>query len=182
MQVAMSLFDLLPRDLQEVIMKSKFDIETNCLQAFVDDFEMKVLSSRIKKVCGDRYNPIVRYKHKILLTYKPTGKCLITPYSHGVSPGDKITPKKSQVVHGISYDAYWFNEGDWTYKRNSQGGWNRTCTYRDYIEDSIVQNGEGSELMTFRRFIRWRNIVRKTELMMQDRFERFMACSEEDPS
>lgn len=178
----MSLFDTLPFEIQDIIMQYKYVLETNCLQAFVDDFEMQVLSSKVVKVTEYRYDTITRYTHKIRLTYKPTGKSVITSYGHGVSLGDKVIPKKSHVVHGNAFDAYWFKEGDWTYKRNSQNDWDRTYTYKDYVDDCIKQHGHATKLMSYQRFVRWRNMVRKTELMMQDRFERFIACSEEEPT
>lgn len=165
----MSLLDNLPLELQEVIYNAKFELETKNLQAFVDDFDMKIISTRKMKESKDMFghNHIIRYKHKVHLTYKPTRKSMIVPYTHGVFANNDIgIPSKYDVVQSLSLDAYYFHEGDWTHVQNKQGEWVQDFSYQNYESNS----DHGLSLATF---ILWKNIVKKLELILQERFDKF---------
>lgn len=174
----MSYLDILPVELQETINVYKYELETRNLQAFVDDFDMKVISIIKANESRDCYsmNHTLRYKCKMHLTYKPSCKSIIIPYSYGVSTSNLIKlPSKYDVVQSLSFDAYWFCEGDWTYvRRNIEGGW-----YRDFSYNNYVQQGEGTP-MSYKRFIFWKNSVKKMKVMFGNRFGRFMQCYSEE--
>jgi hypothetical protein len=172
----MSYFDILPVELQETIIKYKYELETKNLKAFVDDFDMKIISiiktNESKDIWGR--NHIIRYNCKVNLTYKPTSKSIITLYSYGIINCSNKLPCKYDIVQSLSFDAYWFREGDWTYLKNSNGEW-----YRNFSYDNHVQQGQGTP-MSYKQFIFWKNSVQKIEIMLGDKFNKFMQYYNED--
>jgi hypothetical protein len=153
----------------------KFNLETKSLQAFVDDFQMTVLYSKKIKESKDvwGFNHIIRYKHKIHLLYKPTSKCIIIPYTHGVFVNESKLPAKKNVIHSLVLDAYLWYEGEgWSDVQDENGNWCKDYSYQNYCNSH--------DDMVFKDFVAWRNEVKKLKIILGDRFNKFIEFHNED--
>lgn len=164
----MSYFDLIPTEILEL----KHELETKDVESFAYDFDMhikqcKIVSTSLDNLWDKRIH--YRYDSVVHLTYKPTNKSIITPFSFG-SKNQDSKPQKLDVVHGICFDAYYFKDGDWAYYKDNDGKLLNDISYAQYCD-----SGEGSDL-TYKQFIRWKVQVRKTDLMLGDAFEKFIQC------
>lgn len=172
----MSYLDLLPEDIYNYILDIKHGLETKDLQAFADNFVMKVVSiKRVSTSKNGMWNQRThhRYDAVIHLTYKPTQKSMITSYGYGAYDNEDSKPKKLYVIHGICFDAYFYKEGCWALYEDDNGNYQTNFSYAQYCE-----SGEGSE-MTYKQFIRWKVQVRKTELILGDAFDKFIMYSDQ---
>lgn len=165
----MSYLENLPIELQEIIYKHKYHLETKDLQAFADNFDMKIISN-IKRIGSkDSWHTSFekKYNVKINLTYKPSSKSIIMLYFMETN-NIKELPSKYDAVHTLSSNAYWFRIGYWSLVRNNVGGLSRDLSYGNY-----AQNVEGS-CMSFKQYKTWTNFVKKIEIMLGDKFNIFM--------
>ena len=171
----MSLLDCLPLELQELIYEKKFDLETKDLQAFTDDFDLSIKSTQKIKYVKDRYNTINRYRCVVNLMYKPTQKCIIIPYSFPIVNSEYEHPSAKDILHSLSYDAYYLTEGNWLYIRKENGEWDIDRSYKNYKKNSD-EHGH----MSFKDFVYWKNTVKKIEKVLEDRFTKFIKCYQEE--
>jgi hypothetical protein len=171
----MSYMDCLPLELKEMIFKKKFYLETKDLQAFVDDFDVSIISTTKLNEFKDRYEHITRYRCMVHLMYKPTKKCLIIPYSFPIINKKYIHPSAKDIVYSLSYDAYYMKERDWIYIRKANREWDINRSYKNYINNS---NEHG--YMSIKKYVYWKNIVKKLEIVLEDRFTKFIKCYQEE--
>jgi hypothetical protein len=164
----MSLLESLPVELQTMIYEHKFHLETNSLQAFVDDFEMKVLYTKTVYI-----RDFIKYKRTIHLMYKPTQKCMIVHYSHCESEKSISRFSKKDVIHSLAGDVSFWEQGDgWCEVRDEFGVW-----YKDYSYENYCKTFDN---MSFKKFVYWRNEVKKLQLMLKDRYDKFVECYDDE--
>jgi hypothetical protein len=146
-----NFFDDLPFDLQELIMKTKVNIEKKDIRDVFDSFEVKVLSSKVTRPYT--FSLDVVYKDKLLVHYKPTDKFMIVTYKHkgfknGKIPSDKI------IANLISGVCDWKDECDYAMENNIDMKWNNSLSYRTYCK----MNNSTDDL-TLREFCDWRREI-----------------------
>jgi hypothetical protein len=169
----MSLLDQLPSDIQDLIYHCKFELETQNLQAFVDDFRMKVISyKKVKEITinnsiwfNETFTTIYKYSVKLQLTYTPTNKSIILSFTHCVKEHNELIPKVKDVLYKLSYDAFVMTDGDWTYVDDSK----RDYSYKRFIE-------EWNSDMKESEFSYWKHKVKQLRLVLEDRYDKFIEC------
>lgn len=171
----MSYFDILPVELQETIYAYKFHLETKDLQSFVDDFDVSILSTKKTKENNNKLNNILHYQSQVHLMYKPTRKCMLLPYGYVIVNSNFKKPSTREIIYNMCYNAYYLRYGLWTCVKNMNGEWDTDCSYRNY-ENNSNEHGH----MSLKRFVYWKNMVRKIEIMLGDRFHKFIKCYEEE--
>lgn len=161
--IDMSFLESLPVELQTIIYAHKFHLETNNLQAFVEDFEMKVLQTETVYI-----RDFIKYKHTIHLMYKPTQKCIIVHYSRCESERYTSQLSKMKVINSLLVDVYMWECSDWSDVRNEFGVWCKDYSYINYRKSY--------DNLSFKKFVYWRNEVKKLRSMLENRYEKFIEC------
>ena len=163
----MLLFDNLPQEINQMIMDYKIEIETSSIQSFLEDFEITLIKQKeTKTLKGD----IRMFTSTLHLLYKPTQKCIIYRFNHIVFIFEECTkPILQEVIETLMFECFLFKEGDWTYTlKLKYGEWKRDYSYNAYIQH--WKNTSYSE------YVYLRNIVKKLEIVLEDRFDKFIEC------
>jgi hypothetical protein len=159
----MSLLESLPVELQTKIYAHKFDLETNNLQAFVDDFEMKVLYTETVYICD-----FIKYKHTVHLMYKPTQKCIIVNCSQCEWENYTTEFSKEKVISSFLCDVYMWEGDDWSNVRNEFGVWCKDYSYKNSCKTIGY--------ISLKKFVYWRNKVKKLRSILENRYDKFVEC------
>jgi hypothetical protein len=149
---------MLPHHLVDIIVEMKEQLETNSFDAFVEDFEVKVLAQKIIQLLGIH---LVRYEHKLLVSYKPTNKHMIIEYdSVYLLKTPERQPCKHKVITKLCYDAI-----------------NLEHTLQN--KDELIE----SKLMSYSCMTQYKNEVFKLRKVVgsEDKFYRLLECYSKTP-
>jgi hypothetical protein len=169
-----SHLDKLPSEIIAIIMQYKHKLETENLKAFSDDFIMHVIKcKKVKTYIYPCKTKFYFYESIVHLTYKPTQKSIIMPFSFGAYESEEPKPEILNIIDKLCLDAYYIKNGEWVCFMDNNGQWKTDFSYQKYCES------EEEPELTLQQFIRWRVQVRKTELMLGDEFEKFVSLHSE---
>ncbi len=171
--MSINLFDSLPFELQDIILKRKDNLETTTYEDFLESFEVTVLS---RKGVLRTYGSKLKYVYRLLLHYKPLNKFMITTYQHWGLPKPKNEVEVEDIIGEMVHNMELFNnECDYAFENQYEMKWSDTISYNTYVSiNSLYAYDMMSPMMSLKQFCEWRRKCNDFKRMLGSRYEKFM--------
>jgi hypothetical protein len=174
-----NMFDNLPEELKEIIIRQKNVLETATYEDFLASFDIKVLSrmprprySGFRRVIGQH-----DFKDKVLLHYKPTNRFMIVKCEYsGKKPTDEL---KEFIIQHI-YDGLEALKDECEYVVSNEQvlKWGSYVSYATYLFNNTTAFQSIAD-MSLEEFGEWRRQCSSFRKMLgQDAFEKFIQVRE----
>ena len=167
--MSINLFDSLPFELQDIILKRKDDLETAKYQDFLESFEIKVLS---RKGVLRTYGSKLKYVYRLLLHYKPLNRFMITTYQDWGKPKNEV--EVEDIIEEIVCRIELFNaECDYAFENQHEMKWSDIISYNTYVSINSLYAYDMSP-MSLKQFCEWRRKCSDFKRMLGSRYDKFM--------
>jgi hypothetical protein len=169
--MSINMFDSLPFEIQDIILKRKDDLETATYQDFLESFEVKVLSRKgVLRTFGTK----LKYVYRLRLHYKPLNKFMLTTYQDWGKPKNVVLAE--DIIGEMAHNMELFNnECDYAFENQYEMKWSDSISYDTYVSiNSLYAYDMMSPMMSLKQFCEWRRKCSDFKRMLGSRYDTFM--------